>query len=80
VYTQVLLFAAFFNVILSFFFFHDLAGNLTFKPFFASLLSFEPNDLEFDIEDRPLESSIKFDTFIVQMNYDNINITTVKNQ
>lgn len=31
---------------------------------FASLLSSEPNELDFDNEDHPIESSINFDLFI----------------
>jgi hypothetical protein len=38
-----------------------LTGNLTFKSYFASLLSAEQQDLEFDNEGNPIESSINFD-------------------
>jgi hypothetical protein len=55
-------------------------GNLTFKPFFASLLLAEPNDLDFDDEGNPIESSINFDPFIQLMSYDDINITAMKNR
>ena len=54
-------------------------GNLTFKQFFASLLSAEPNDLDFDDEGNPIKSSINFDLFIQLMSYDDINITAMKN-
>ncbi|KAG0785187.1 hypothetical protein G6F22_008045 [Rhizopus arrhizus] len=57
-----------------------LTGNLIFKSYFASLLSAEQHDLEFDNEDHPIESSIKFDPFIQQMSYGDINITALKNR
>jgi hypothetical protein len=53
--------------------------NLTFKPFYASLLSAGPNDFEFDNEDHPIESTIKFGSFIQKMSYGDINITALKN-
>ncbi|KAG1459651.1 hypothetical protein G6F46_011870 [Rhizopus delemar] len=57
-----------------------LTVNLTFKPYFASLLSAEQHDLEFDNEDHPTESNINFDPFIQQMSYEDINITALKNR
>ncbi|EIE89817.1 hypothetical protein RO3G_14528 [Rhizopus delemar RA 99-880] len=57
-----------------------LTGNLTFKPYFASLLSAEQHGLELDNEEHPTESNINFDSFIQQMNYEDINITTLKNR
>ncbi|KAG0915669.1 hypothetical protein G6F33_003124 [Rhizopus arrhizus] len=57
-----------------------LTGNLTFKPYFASLLSAEQHDLEFDNEGNPTEPNINFDPFIQQMSYDDINITALKNR
>jgi hypothetical protein len=57
-----------------------LTGNLTFKSYFASLLSAEQQDLEFDNGSNPIESSINFDPFIQQMSYDDINITALKNR
>ncbi|KAG1049710.1 hypothetical protein G6F43_007979 [Rhizopus delemar] len=57
-----------------------LTGNLTFKPYFASLLSAEQHDLEFDNEDHPTESNINFDPFIQRMSYEDINITALKNR
>jgi hypothetical protein len=57
-----------------------LTGNFTFKSYFASLLSTEQHDLEFDNEGHPTESSINFDPFIQQMSYGDINITTLKNR
>jgi hypothetical protein len=47
---------------------------------FVSLLSAESNDLEFDNEDYPNESSINLDPFIQQMSYDDIDITVMKNR
>ncbi|KAG0864261.1 hypothetical protein G6F16_011161 [Rhizopus arrhizus] len=38
-----------------------LTGNLTFKSYFASLLSAKQQDLEFNNEVNPIESSINFD-------------------
>ncbi|KAG1147936.1 hypothetical protein G6F46_007080 [Rhizopus delemar] len=55
-------------------------GYLTFKPFFASLLSSVPNDLNFDNEDGPIELSINLDLFTEQMSYDDINIIAMKNR
>ncbi|KAG1041106.1 hypothetical protein G6F43_012167 [Rhizopus delemar] len=57
-----------------------LTGNLTFKPYFASLLSAEQQDLELDNEDHSAESNIKFDPFIQQMSYEYTNITALKNR
>ncbi|KAG1453854.1 hypothetical protein G6F55_007920 [Rhizopus delemar] len=57
-----------------------LTGNLTFKPYFASLLSAEQQDLELDNEDHPTEPNIKFDPFIQQMSYEDINIAALKNR
>ncbi|KAG1136587.1 hypothetical protein G6F37_011841 [Rhizopus arrhizus] len=57
-----------------------LTGNLTFKSYFASLLSAEQHDLEFNNEGNPIESSINFDPFIQHMSYDDINITALKNR
>jgi hypothetical protein len=57
-----------------------LTGNLNFKPYFASLLSAEQHDLEFDNEDHPTESNTNFDSFIQQMSYEDINITALKNR
>ncbi|EIE78293.1 hypothetical protein G6F46_009290 [Rhizopus delemar] len=56
-----------------------LTGNLIFKPYFASLLSAEQHDLEFDNEDHPTESNTNFDPFIQHMSYEDINITALKN-
>ncbi|KAG1577598.1 hypothetical protein G6F48_012568 [Rhizopus delemar] len=57
-----------------------LTGNLIFKPYFASLLSAEQQDLELDNEEHPTEPNINFDPFIQQMSYEDINITTLKNR
>lgn len=47
---------------------------------FVSLLSVESNDVEFDNENHPNESSINLDPFIQQMSYDNIDITVMNNR
>jgi hypothetical protein len=57
-----------------------LTGNLIFKPYFASLLSAEQQDLELDNEEHPTEPNINFDPFIQQMSYEDINITALKNR
>lgn len=50
-----------------------------FKMLFASSLSSELNDLDFNSEVHPIESTINFDTFIQQMSYDDNIITARKN-
>ncbi|EIE80477.1 hypothetical protein RO3G_05182 [Rhizopus delemar RA 99-880] len=47
---------------------------------FVSLLSAESNDVEFDNENHPNESSINLDPFIQQMSYDNTDITVMNNR
>jgi hypothetical protein len=42
-------------------------------------LSSERGSLDFNSEDHPTESNIKFDPFIEQMSYDDISITATKN-
>jgi hypothetical protein len=54
-------------------------GNLTFKPLFVSLLSYELNNLYFDNEGHLFESTVRFDSFIEQMSHDDINIVIMNN-
>ncbi|EIE89377.1 hypothetical protein RO3G_14088 [Rhizopus delemar RA 99-880] len=57
-----------------------LPETLPSSRFFASLLSAEQHELEFENEDHPTESNINFDPCIRQMRYDDINITALKNR